>query len=367
MSGSGVHRTSSALLGFEQTLGIDPSLERRPEGLPGGCGRLARVVGRVESVCTDPSAKGPTGPFCLVHLMVPCPYLFRCPAVRRSLQPCWVRKRSCGRRACLVSLRRSARASRGAGSEGVARNNLTLRPQQLVFKHIAYDMVYMSHLAGRCTLICTHWVQRPKTRIGENVMTVSGVLQAMGMRELRTNLRAVVERVEAGTPVVCLKDGQPVAVVLAHEEAERWRKVEDSLATLHAMNIYPEALNDPSELADLASMVPPGLATIRRLTSEPRAILSPLRTVGVSDARAAFATLVGDVAQGRVRTIVAKGHLAVAVIPAPEYDRLRALNRAVSWFRGAGLDLATATEQQIIDFIQARRGQTGGAQQQSAG
>ena len=40
-------------------------------------------------------------------------------------------------------------------------------------------------------------------------MTVSGVLTAMGMRELRTNLRAMVERVEAGTPLVILKDGQP--------------------------------------------------------------------------------------------------------------------------------------------------------------
>jgi hypothetical protein len=31
-------------------------------------------VGGVESVCTDPAAKGPTGPFCLVHLrMLPYP------------------------------------------------------------------------------------------------------------------------------------------------------------------------------------------------------------------------------------------------------------------------------------------------------
>jgi prevent-host-death family protein len=189
-------------------------------------------------------------------------------------------------------------------------------------------------------------------------VTVSGVLQAMGMRELRTNLRAVVERVEQGTPVVCLKDGQPLAVMLAHEEAERWRRIEDSLAALHAMGIYPEALADPSELADLASIKPPDYATIRTLTSEPRAILSPLRTVGVSDARAAFATLIDEVAEGRVRTIVARGHLAVAIIPAPEYDRLRALARAVSWFRGAGLDLATAGEQEVIDFVRARREQT---------
>jgi len=186
-------------------------------------------------------------------------------------------------------------------------------------------------------------------------VTIGAVLDAMGTRELRANLRAVVEKVEAGSPVVCLKDGQPLAVMISHEEAERWRRVEDALATLHALGVYPEALADPSELADLASLRPPDRVTMRKLTSEPRAILSPLRTIGVSDARAAFATLVGEVTQGRVRTIVAGGHLAVAVIPAPEYDRLRALNRVVSWFRGAGLDLSTATEQQVIDFVRSRR------------
>ncbi len=189
----------------------------------------------------------------------------------------------------------------------------------------------------------------------------------MGMRELRATLRAVVQRVEEGAPVVILKDGQPLAVMIQHEEAERWRKIEDALAALHALNVYPEALNDPSELADLTTLQPPDNATIRRLTSGPRAILSPLRTVGLSDARAAFATLIDEVAAGRVRTIVARGHLAVAIIPASEYDRLRALSRAVSWFRGAGLDLAAASEQQVIDFVRTRRQQSGGAQQQAAG
>jgi prevent-host-death family protein len=212
----------------------------------------------------------------------------------------------------------------------------------------------------------TSWDLTPKTRSGRRVVTIGGVLDAIGMRELRANLRAVVERVEAGTPVVCLKDGQPLAVMISHEEAEHWRKIEDSLATLHALNVYPEAVSDPSELADLSSL-PPDRATIRRLTSEPRAILSPLRTIGVSDARAAFATLVSEVAQGRVRTIVARGHLAVAVIPAPEYDRLRALARVVSWFRGAGLDLATATEQQVIDFVRSRRKGTTSSAQHAAG
>jgi hypothetical protein len=68
VGGSSVRGTSGALFGREQTVGIDLSLERRPEGAPGGLGSLERVVCRVESVCTDPPAKGPTGPFSLVHL-----------------------------------------------------------------------------------------------------------------------------------------------------------------------------------------------------------------------------------------------------------------------------------------------------------
>jgi hypothetical protein len=86
---SGMRRTSSPFFGFEQTVGIDLSLERRHEGEPCRLGRLARVVGRVESVCTDPPAKSPTGPFCLVHLQT-CPILpWRCPAVRLWLLSCW--------------------------------------------------------------------------------------------------------------------------------------------------------------------------------------------------------------------------------------------------------------------------------------
>jgi prevent-host-death family protein len=64
-------------------------------------------------------------------------------------------------------------------------------------------------------------------------VTIGGTLDAVGTRELRANLRAVVEKVEAGSPVVCLKDGQPLAVMLSHEDAERWRKTPPSSTTLH--------------------------------------------------------------------------------------------------------------------------------------
>jgi hypothetical protein len=47
-------------------------------------------VGRVESVCTDPSAKGQTGPFCLVHLRMLSSFRRLCGRpVRSPLLPCW--------------------------------------------------------------------------------------------------------------------------------------------------------------------------------------------------------------------------------------------------------------------------------------
>ena len=96
-----MRRTSSALFGVEQTVGIDLSLERRHEGRSGGLGRLARVVGRVESVCTDPPAKGPTGPFCLVHPMVPV-LLLVARRLGRAPGPDGSAERSLDRRAVLA-------------------------------------------------------------------------------------------------------------------------------------------------------------------------------------------------------------------------------------------------------------------------
>jgi hypothetical protein len=128
VGGSGVAGTSSALLGREQTVGIDLSLERRPEGVSSGLGRLARVVGRVESMCTDPTAKGPTGPFGLVHpegfLVLPLAVAVAMPdRVEAALLRCWVSERSPGSPSrCPVSLRRPGRDAHWAESGGVTRH-----------------------------------------------------------------------------------------------------------------------------------------------------------------------------------------------------------------------------------------------------
>ncbi len=199
-------------------------------------------------------------------------------------------------------------------------------------------------------------------------MTIGGVLEAMGTRELRANLRVVVEKVEAGNPVVCLKDGQPLAVMISHEEAEHWRKIEDALAALHALDVYPEAFADPSELADLASLEPPDRATDpkaharSRGRSSRRYGRSAYPTPGPPSRRwSARWRRVGS--ERSSREVIwpsrsSRHRNTTASAPSPE---------SVSWFRGAGLDLATATEQQVIDFVRTHRAGTGAAQEQWEG
>jgi hypothetical protein len=146
MRGSGVACTSSALFGFEQTVGVDLSLERRPKGEPCRLGSLARVVGRVESVCTDPSTKSPTGPFCLVHLLLPV----ASGGSRRVLSPTASSWRPCPAGSAERSLHRRAvirprsaccLAAPGAEFRRRSENQLTLRPHQLGRK-------------GLCTISC---------------------------------------------------------------------------------------------------------------------------------------------------------------------------------------------------------------------
>jgi hypothetical protein len=93
--------------------------------------------------------------------MRPCPYRrFECPAVRR-VAPALLGQQAFLRSPSLSCLASPFCPSRAWGRARRRReNDLTLRLQQLECKHIAYDIEYMSHLAGCCTLIRTHWVQR---------------------------------------------------------------------------------------------------------------------------------------------------------------------------------------------------------------
>jgi prevent-host-death family protein len=183
-------------------------------------------------------------------------------------------------------------------------------------------------------------------------MTAGGMIQALGMREVRGNIRAVVARVEEGETLVVLRDGQPMAVMLAFGEAQRWQQIERALSALHGLEIYPELARDTAELAPIVRRATrPSATAIRRLGDQSRDILAPLRTVGITDARLKFASILDEIEKGRTLTIVSSGRFAATLVAPREFDRLRALARTVSWFRAAGLDLATADDADVTAFV----------------
>jgi len=198
-------------------------------------------------------------------------------------------------------------------------------------------------------------------------MTIGRELQALGMREIRENIRAVVARVEEGAPLAVLREGELSAIMLRFDESQHWERIERSLSALHALGVYPELARDTTQLAPLvAGRLEPDPAAVRRLAAQPRAILAPLRTVGVTDARQRFASILDLVKQGRTITIVSNGRFAVTVIPPAEYERLRHLARTATWFRAAGLDLSGADEEEVAAFIRTYRASTSGRETSQA-
>lgn len=189
-------------------------------------------------------------------------------------------------------------------------------------------------------------------------MTLAGELQALGMREVRERIRAVVARVADGSPLVIMQHGEPAAVLIRFEEAERWTRIERGLAALHALDVYPELMAGTGQLGTaVRGELNPTRAAIRRLDEEPREILGPLQTVQITDLREKLATYLEEIATGRALTVVSSGRFAATLVSPREFDRLRSLNRAVSWFAAAGLDLGSADEGEIAAFVRDYRGQ----------
>lgn len=196
-------------------------------------------------------------------------------------------------------------------------------------------------------------------------MTIERTLVSAGMRDVRERVRAIVDSVESGDPVLILQHGQPAAVLIRHGEAERWSAVERSLSALHALDVYPELTRDTSELGKIIDRSDP--SAIAQLAAIPREINAPLRTVNITDLREHLAAHLDDVAAGRALTIVAGGRLAATLISAREFDRLRSLSRVLAWFRAAGLDLETADESAIATFVRDYRRRATADEAEAAG
>jgi prevent-host-death family protein len=190
-------------------------------------------------------------------------------------------------------------------------------------------------------------------------MTLGGELQALGMREVRERIRAVVARVAEGNPLVIMQHGDPAAVLIRFDEAERWGRIERGLAALHALEVYPELVLGTGQLgAAVRGELKPTRSAIRRLDEEAREILGPLQTVQITDLREKLAANLDEILRGRAYTVVSSGRFAASLISPREFDRLRRLNRIVSWFAAAGLDLGSADEAAIAAFVRDYRSGT---------
>lgn len=190
-------------------------------------------------------------------------------------------------------------------------------------------------------------------------MTLAGTLQALGMREVRERIRAVVARVAEGDPLVIMQHGEPAAVLIRFDEAERWARIERAIAALHALEVYPELVAGSGQLGGaVRGEQKPTRSAIRRLDEEAREILGPLQTVQITDLREKLATYLEEAARGRALTVVSSGRFAASLISPREFDRLRRLDRIVSWFGAIGLDLGAADEAAIAAFVRDYRGGT---------
>ena len=191
--------------------------------------------------------------------------------------------------------------------------------------------------------------------MGVGVM-ISGELRTIAMTELRDKARLAIAHAEAGTPVMVFQHGDPSAVLIANDEAERWVAIERSLSAFHGLDIYPELVEDTASLASLIAGRERANATaVRRLAREPRQILDIPRTIGITEIQRRLASILDEIAEGRPTAIYSSGKFVGVFITPAEYYRLRKLSRVVAWFRTAGLDLATADTSAIVEFVRRFR------------
>jgi len=199
-------------------------------------------------------------------------------------------------------------------------------------------------------------------------MTIGGAIATIGMDDLRRNIRSTLARVaDLGETLVVMQHVAPAAVMIRFQEAERWARIERSIAALHGLGVYPDLARDTLELpALLLGERMPSQAAIRAAITQPREILAPLHVAGIADVRARLKTVLDEIVAGRPLTIAHQGEMAVMFISPREFDRLRGLERLVAWFRTAGLDLATADEDAVAAFVRDYRAAPAAAEPGSA-
>ena len=188
------------------------------------------------------------------------------------------------------------------------------------------------------------------------------------MHELRDKASLAIAYAAAGTPVMVFQHGDPSAVLIAPEEAERWIAIERSLSALHGLDVYTELADDTATLsAVVAGRERPNATAVRRLAREERQILDIPRTIGITHIQRRLASILDEVAEGRPTTIYSSGKFVGVLITPAEYYRLRKLSRIVAWFRTAGLDLTATDEAAIAAFVRRFREGSSSASEAAVG
>jgi len=181
---------------------------------------------------------------------------------------------------------------------------------------------------------------------------ISGELRTIAYTELRDKARLVIAWAASGTPVMVFQHGDPSAVLITNDEAERWIAIERSLSALHGLDVYPELIDDTASLGTVvAGRERANPTAVRRLAREPRQVLDIPRVIGVTEIQRRLAAILDEIGEGRPSAIYSSGEYVGIFITPAEYYRLRKLSRVVSWFRTAGLDLVTADEAAIVAFV----------------
>lgn len=191
-------------------------------------------------------------------------------------------------------------------------------------------------------------------------MTIGTEIRVLGVREARAALRSVVEQVVEGGPVAIHDRSQPVAVLLRHDEADRWERIARSFAAFHALDVYPELVRSTAELPRMVrGEVPPSEAALGRLIRQRQEILGVATYIGLADVRVKFAALLGQAMKGRPVMIVSYSRSRAILISHREYRRLTELSRTVAWFQNRGLDLSKAQPDEVATWVGAfREGRT---------
>lgn len=188
-------------------------------------------------------------------------------------------------------------------------------------------------------------------------MEIGGGHTDFPVRYVRDNLRMLIAGILAGRPpVLVLRDAGIPAVMVAASEIERWRRIEQGLWVLHTLKIYPEiSMGSFESEAMLGGRYLPSPEQIQEVESTQREILGPTVTIGLAEARTRFASLLDEVEQGRMVTIVFQGRMAVTLIRIQEYDRLRGLVPRIWGLLADQLDLAEADTESIREWVREYR------------